>query len=1484
MANPLPDEIKVKIAEYVAKRPFRKDQFLDKFKQRGYDVSEFEDPTNTIQDNIAAFTAGIPEGATYGLVDLEEYGKDAGTVDLPLLGEVQPAREAGRLLGGMATGGALFKTGMRVGVPTGKRVVDSLLKRGITGKTAGVVGKVSEIATASTPEAVLGSLAHTYRADDLSELDNSFAEWMALGIGSEILGRKVMKYLARRKVPGVGSTDNILEEGNAVREEVKTELENQMDLDAPDGGAQEILSNTDAYGESLVPGVPPDFDQMPMDVRAMNDPDRTTMALTDAESVKQMESMNDSAVLRHDKESGRVDDIVLPDSNVISPKMGWSFGGQGKSFPVEEFTAIKSNTGLGEWDGEIYFNNKRSLKDNIVGTVRVTAGKDPKKVVFVDEKNLKSLYDNPDSYKHSQGGVYGVSGGFDTIDDLRDFVIAHEIEHFRHPYLTWKNWYGGSKDVKKKALAAEESGITNYEVDTSKAAYENWVNKLALDTRAKAKEKGKRIAVTDKPENPTETPRFEEGNRNHNNFSEKTDAKLGIKRSNDLQQQSEFSPNDMGESGRAISPSGKQTIEGTVIDTAEDAVMIRNDKTGKDRWYRVSKGWKISVSGRPIQEAAESIEPSNFPFTSASTAPTQVGGAGPATAEQREKLAGLINAIRKDDTQNEMHSLEFLPDNITVASANEHIDRLMEDLITVKTRRNSRAINDIDRMAEAGNSRRFGNDPVQNPPLQEYADALIPEDVQRKARGPLHTLFRKFWVPTSKVLGFGSHPMSAMAIRNTVRLTVEKQSLEGKWMDYAVEVVKQPDGTEKKVLGTTLQNIEELITGVPRNASVLDQISGKVQRDIKSEDQKKLFYDFFNVVEDMNNGAPRATAIKAYPSMAKNPNINEAIDMHLRLTNSIADDLGLGKNKRISYYIPHIFSDRSGEYVAASVSNTMDNASNRKLKSMMEDFGADAPIESPEAPSRGFRHLRKREANLDHFEHDYQQVMSMYIRGASAKITNDKIAQHGRSAMLKLVSEGNQDIAEDLSKYLRYAMGMPTDFRQKVAHVFSDSHVFNSTVDRLVGFIGGKDAAILQRARLNPNDSELMFESRKWMNELDDMTRLRDRVTGDKKEKAALKKIRGVLAKRIDDTRNAANNPYMAASTSNFLYRTQIVAKLGFNIAHGMINQTQILTNVLAMLKAKNVAWGYAHTVFGVGKDKTFNGRNISDLIAESGISRDVGRQQEFLDGPAGALKYAQDKSMFIAKYSEEVNRETTLLAAYKEHVEMGDGHGASLHKARELVEETHFSFSRAGTAPILRSPVGRLFLMFKSYPMHQTDFTLGLVAKALTKGPDGKRLRNSDDYAPLVKHAIAYATLIGGGAYALPGTNIGDRTTPPAYDIPADMVKDSGRYGLPGSVVKNLMGPFGDTMTKVTGMMTSLIDGGMEQANHKALRAAQSFALPSTVRRLYGEEIDAGNLLKGKKYDWLYFTGLKKYDPDENKKSRATGGISPLQSLGLGN
>jgi len=1422
MARPLPDELKIKIAAEIDEMPFAKDVIIEEGKERGYDMSSFEDPTNTLQDNAAAFMAGIPEGLTYGLMDLGEIGEDAGSVDAPLLGEVQPSRELGRLLGGVVSGGALWKSGTRIGIPAGKKVLDALVGRGLDPKKKLAKGmqKATEISVNAMPEAVVGSLAQTYRANDLGELDNSFAEWMALGIGSEVLVRKVMGWMLKRKTQG--NSEALAAEGNALREEVKAESENQINLRKNTDGEVESPIEPYRQQESLA-----DMDEF--HASAPPPEEMITPSLTKKEQAREITSMNGETVKRHAEASGGYNP-VLPDDNILNYKTDWQYKGPG-GVTIKKSDLIPLN--LSESDGtkqlgRIYYNNKAKLDDGVVA--RLDADDRLGSVIQMDLDNLKSLWNDSERYGLYRKGIKGLPK-FDSIDEFRKFILLHEVSHKKFPLDKWKEWYvKDSKAYEKLKEAAEQAGVDTADMDlkfTSNESYEDWINGQALKMY---QDMGDVPLVRDQL--PTE-----------NAFSNNVDKKLSLVDVK-LRPATSFSMSDHGLNASVTSPSGKMTIEGHIVDTAEDGVLIHNDKTGKERWVTVSRGWDIRVAGRP---AVESVSGPEFPF--------QSGGSNAAPDHMRQELASLLSAVRKADSKGELTDLAFIPESITIKQAQDLIDDLKGIRSRIGVVNRSRDIDDIERVY-AGSSYK-----AEEPPLPEYFQP-IPEDVQRKARGPLHTLLRKFWVPTSRRIGFGAHPATAQAIRNTVRFTVEKQGLE--------EGFTQP-----------LEAIEAMVMGVDPGANVIQKATGAASRAVKGVDNQQKMYQFFNLVEDVNGGVPFPTALESYPLLRSNPKIKEAFQAHNRLTNDIADRLGLGKNKRIRYYVPHIFADRSGEYAAASVMNQLDPDTALKLKSLVDDIGTSSIPDTPESPSRGFRHLRKRDANLDGFESDYSQIMRIYIRGASAKLTNDKIARHHHSAIMKLISEGNQDIAEDLAKYARYAMGLPTNFREKVAHVFSDSHLFNSSVDRLMGFIGGRDAEILTRARENPHNSEIVGEARQWLRELDDIVRLRDRVTGQKKTKQetlAIKTIRSKLAKRMDMIREGLNNPYATATTSNFIYRTQIISKLGFNIAHGMINQTQTLTNTLPMLKTKNVAWGYTHSLFNAAEDKVFNGRTIKDIIDESGISKDVSRQEEFLDGFKGVLTKVQDMSMLFARHSERVNRQTALLGGYKQYVEEGASHLTAMNKARELVERTQFPFNRAGTSPILRSPVARLFLMFKSYPMHQTDFTFDLVAQALTKGPDGKP--SWDNIEPLFKHVLAYMALIGGGSYMLPDTNFGERTMPPMADIPMDIAGDSGRYGFPGSVAKNAMGPFGDTMTKIAGGLTALIDGGTEQAMDKAIQAVNAFAVPATVRRLYGDEIDVEDLLKGKKYDWLWFTGLKKYDP--NKGERVKGAINPLQSLGV--
>ena len=1404
MARPLPDAMKLKIATKIKESPFFKDTLIRQGKKRGYDMSEFEVPENTLADNAAAFMAGLPEGASWGMVDLPDTGKEAGSVDLPLLGEVQPAREAGRLLGGMVSGATLWKTGARIGVPAGKKVLDALIRKGVNPNSRALqgVGKLTEIGVAATPEALMGGfVAPIVRGEDADTLDESLAEWMALGVGSEILGRKVLAWRAKRKMQG--NTPEVVSEGENLRREVLQDTEDQTDLRVnsdgePDGpSAQLSPDEAEVLTGPETPGAwSSNVDQAGLEAYHQGAPmpsERTTPIYADAEQASRARSnANRRAVNRHEELIG--DDHPWPDQNVTAPKLNWTYRGPGGTVWSTEnkdlFTLNLSESNATKGYGKEVFVNQNVKLDGPVAQLRQTQDSNGinRNIIEIDEDAMYKLWQQPEQWTKGKGGVFGISPGIgkgkghgdlrDSYDNFRTFVILHELEHKRFPRSKWKEWVESSHKGRELTEAAEESGALD-PPKFDKVSYENEINRRA------------------------------------------------IRRYNALEPEVKLIKDDRSAETNVFAEKATKQIDEVV-----------------DYWKRTG-GLLQGIGGEGGGGTADIFE--QFPIQ------PQAGGEGLAPEAMLRELASLLTEVRRLDPQESLNSLNYIVPGIKVTDAQELIDHLKG------VRTHAKGFNqahDIHQIEKTATSRSFDSN---EPPLPEYATIEVSPDQKRKSTGLMHTLFRKFWVPTSKVLGFGADPISTHAIRNTVDLIGRKQGIEEaytKRLNEILEIVAPKEG-----------GVEGVMTKLGQ--------SGISDRNAMARAQ------FFNLMEDLNNYTPYGTAIENYPLMKANPRIQQAITAHKSLTNEIADELGLGKNRRMRYYVPHIFEDRAGQYAAASVSAQMAPDDAVRLKDLVDEINRSGSEEVGEEIGRGFRHLRGREVNFDGFEHDYQKIMQMYIRGATSKITNDKIARHINSAQSRLISEGQGEIAKDLSKYGLYAMGMPTDFRTKVATKFADSHLFNSTVDRLMTFVGGKDASVLTRAREAGDDAtnEMNIAAREFMQEMHDMVRYRDRITGERtgNEKEKLKQIQAKLAKKLDDFRQDLNNPYSAASASNFLYRTQIIAKLGFNIAHGMINQTQTLTNTWPMLQGKNVAWGYAHSAFNVGQDKVFNGRTIQNIIDESGISKDVNRYEEFLDGFSGVWSKVQDMSMWLARYSEAVNRETALLGGYKEYVEAGMSHHAALHKARELVSKTQFPFNKAGTAPILRDPTGRLFLMFKSYPMHQTDFTIDLVSKAIQE----------KDYSALTKHAMSYAMLVGGGAYLLPDTNIGGldgRTTPPAFDIPKDILDDTGRYSFPGAVAKNMSGPFGDTLTDVFGMITALIDGGTDQAVDKAVQAANSFAIPATVRRFYGDEIDMDDLLKGKKYDWLYFTGLKKYEPGGSGSGRIPGAIRPINPLkGLG-
>ncbi|MEW6750813.1 MAG: hypothetical protein AB1505_07530 [Candidatus Latescibacterota bacterium] len=188
---------------------------------------------------------------------------------------------------------------------------------------------------------------------------------------------------------------------------------------------------------------------------------------------------------------------------------------------------------------------------------------------------------------------------------------------------------------------------------------------------------------------------------------------------------------------------------------------------------------------------------------------------------------------------------------------------------------------------------------------------------------------------------------------------------------------------------------------------------------------------------------------------------------------------------------------------------------------------------------------------------------------------------------------------------------------------------------------------------------------------------------------------------------------------------------------------------------------------------RLLSGRTVRQVLEESGILRDTSEATEFL--PPDGLSFLQDVQTWAMKpgeMSESFNRQVAFLGRSEKGLDDGLDHAHALAEAQTMVTKTHFPFNRAATAPLLRSLFLRLMFLFKSFTLHQMNFSAELLEDAL-KG----------DAGPFARMVLGYLTLAGIGATALGGTRCGELADHPAEDILAG-------HGASGGLLNTFVGP----------------------------------------------------------------------------------------------
>ena len=1476
---------------YVKQNPDKARKDLKELEEAGYDVEGIEAPFSYTQE-LAAFMGGLPEGASYGLIDADETGQGATTFDVPVLGEVSPSREAGRLLGGMASGGTLWSLGRSLLGTAGKKAATGALSRmGASAPAAQRAGRVGEVAGAATPEAIVGSFAEGAREGSWEAALSALPEWYTLGVGSELGIRKLQKIWNKRRA-GQEITSQERQEAINALEKQRQQAINQRKKKDEKNRLDELERFED---EALKQG---DVDAMPPDDQNLRSTERQDEPMSD----EYLQSVSDD--IGGDRPSP--DEVIKRLEDVDRPIKAEQIALDTRPTPNKAY--FKTDTGdilaldpsdprtsyLNGLDSQIdkltkklqgkWVSGKKELferqRASLVATKRkaISSGGPPngdgyhrgmpkkyrdlhpqEQAVQIQGDEMLVDYNRLSGFwKQGTNKTLGIhESTFETFDDFLNFMQEARWLKEVMPFEEWK-------DILYKPKA---------DVTPSKA-YDNFIFREArrkLTTRETPVQKT--VAAEPKP-SPSEALPFMEDIpqsqlreaeqianeatpiwQQENKYKEEVANKLGLFEYDG----SKVAKGDL----LRITNRGGRSEDVTVLLNAEDhwVVETKNGKKSK----RLKANWTPQGMMPPMGGGGLDTPGSNV------------------TASYDQRIDILEKVMRLGKYGDKGLSSRMLPEGMTFQQAQEVIEDLDDRLFLYRTRETDEFV-DIQDAVNSGKPHVSGAR-LDRPPDIEVSAALenMPlEDIARQGG------IVKNFVSPSSVFGIGKNKFVK---------------------DYLVDYTLTEHETMQSVQEAMLNKYSTIrkLVGLPEKVTLNEMVETKIARarggQSKYDEARQKLFKIARALDTKYD--PVSRPVFSIPD-DWDKNMQQAYALYRELTTDVANHLGLAQGKRVKDYIHRIFMGKAGSLVAQQMARSTSLFSSEQAKQLLEMgkvFGqlgrvSDDVLEEELAKAgqkvkpRGYRGLLDREGAQD-YTYDLDALTMQMIFGSTQRVFSEKVARRTHDVLANLpmhdIKGRINTMPNDVAKFARHVTGRSTTSREKVANFWADHKSFNRGVDRIVEFIGAAPSkGIMQKARMHdPTSGYSSFPEEREMaiNWLDDLALQAQDVDFKTGEITGNKNKRAKLALKINDMRDALSNPDLSGPVANAVYRTMIVSKLGINLAHGLTNLTQTLVNVWPLLSKGYTSKGVQDYIFS--KSATINGRTAEDLLTESGIKRDITSTEEFMGVLPSGWKALSDKALVFSKSSEELNRGVALLAKYRHAVDQGMSHGSAMNEAQKFVEKTQFSFNRVGTPPVLRGPLMRLIFMFKSYPMHQTDFTAtimkdawGSYKGARSEGASFAEALANDDVAAMAKHLTAYMALVGGGMAFLPETNFAERNLPPAPQMGYEFMTGMGRYGAMGSAMNVAGGPAGDTATHLgratvdyLDYIASLLDLS-ETSSRDALDRAEKnigkFAgslTPTLIRKAYEQGTDP---------ELLEMFSLKKYEPKRRGGNPAMG-LPPL-------
>ena len=609
---------------------------------------------------------------------------------------------------------------------------------------------------------------------------------------------------------------------------------------------------------------------------------------------------------------------------------------------------------------------------------------------------------------------------------------------------------------------------------------------------------------------------------------------------------------------------------------------------------------------------------------------------------------------------------------------------------------------------------------------------LKPGRARSGKEGPVTNIFQDLGlpyflriVPPYSRWGLGSHPLTKQGVEYGMNMFEEIGKLKMDWIGRYKKIVEPLDAGKKA-----------------QAAAALGRESGK--RAVEEEIRKK------NLLVQALNGDNTNEILKEN---------GDLVDIYNQLR-SLLDESGIHIGKHFDQagylkdYFPHLFNGTTGAYRATRLSMELG-----KRIGKITRFLDDKDVEKIPA-LKYFGSMSAREVGASGYDMDLDAVMYAYLSAAAEQPHFSKFLDRVHAIQGRLPEKDVDGRAMNLrgqfANWANYVVGKPTPWKHNWANWWKNNDLFNRNIDHMVELIGDAETkGLLTKLRgKTPASREGGYTFSKaeeqevtdWFNRL--IKDADEQTTEGKLKGFSVKKHRARLALKIDDIRAGLGNAHARPVVIESMYRTMVVAKLGLSASHAVINLTQTLANTMPLLGVKGVSRGISRYV-GNKQAKFSNGETVEDVLYDSGILSDIPEAREFTPTRGlGFLSDLEETAMFPARMSEDFNRGVAFLGKYEKNLADGLEHSAAVIDARRFVQKTHFPFNRAGTIPLFHSPGARFLLMFKSYALHQMNFSAELLENAIKDG----------DVGPFAKHMLAYMALgsaaslaAGGGASNLP-------------------------------------------------------------------------------------------------------------------------------------